>query len=50
LLAAYVIPADAWYLIPIRQVAQVKSIWLSPHRPSRRKFEPYREAWQLLGR
>ena len=48
LLAAYVIPADAWYLIPIPQVARLKSIWLSPHRPSRRKFEPYREAWELL--
>ena len=48
LLAAYVIPVNAWYLIPIQLVAELKSIWLSPHRPSRRKFEPYREAWRLL--
>ncbi len=47
LLAAYVIPEDAWYLIPVECCA-TKSIHLCPHRPSKRKFERFREAWELL--
>lgn len=45
ILAAYVVPHDAWYLIPIRALAGVLTIALCPHRPSRRRFEPFREAW-----
>lgn len=48
LLAAYVIPADAWYLIPVSAFTPVKTIRLCPHRPSRRRFESFREAWHLL--
>ena len=47
-LAAYVIPEDAWYLIPVEYCA-VKSIHLCPHRGSRRKFERFREAWEVVG-
>ncbi len=49
ILAAYVFAEDAWYLIPIRAVGRRKMITLCPHRPSRRRFEKYREAWHLLG-
>lgn len=48
LLAAYVIPEDAWYLIPVSAFSPVKSLRLCPHRPSRRRFERFREAWHLL--
>ncbi len=48
LLAAYVVPADAWYLIPVSAFTPVKTIRLCPHRPSRRRFESFREAWHLL--
>jgi hypothetical protein len=44
-LAAYVIPEDAWYLIPV-EFCGVKSIHLCPQRSSRRKFERFREAWE----
>jgi hypothetical protein len=48
-LAAYVVPEDAWYLIPVGAIWPRKTIRLSPHQRSRRKFETYREAWHLLG-
>jgi hypothetical protein len=48
LMAAYVIPCDAWYLIPLAAIGRIRALWFSPHRPSRRKFELYREAWHLL--
>jgi hypothetical protein len=48
MLAAYVIPCDAWYFIPIAQVAGRKSLRLCPHRPSHRRYEPFRNAWNLL--
>lgn len=47
-LAAYVIPHDAWYLIPIRAVHPRCTLYVCPHRPSAHQFEPYREAWNLL--
>jgi hypothetical protein len=50
LLAAYVEPRNAWYLIPVEAFAPVATIWLFPHRTSRRshRFERFREAWGLL--
>jgi len=48
MLAAYVIPCNAWYIIPIEDVARRKSIRLSPHRPSNRRYEPFLNAWSLL--
>lgn len=47
-LAAYVIPHDAWYIIPVCAFTAVKTVRLCPHRPSHRRFEPFREAWSLL--
>ena len=51
LLAGYVEPHDAWYLIPVEALAPVATIWVFPHRTSRRshRFERFREAWELLG-
>ena len=46
--AAYVIPHNAWYIIPASQTAGIKSIHVCPHRSSNRRFEAYREAWRLL--
>ena len=47
-IAAYVIPCDAWYLIPVRTVAGLKSIRLCPHRASHRRHEKFRNRWDLL--
>jgi len=49
LIAAYIIPCDAWYIIPLAALGGVRAVWFAPHRPSRRKFECFREAWHLLG-
>ena len=46
--AAWVIPHDAWYIIPVQVVAQRVSLHLCPHRPSHRNCEAYKEAWHLL--
>ena len=47
-LAAYVIPYDAWYIIPIQAFDSIVTLRLAPHRRSNCRFEKYREAWQLL--
>jgi len=46
-LAAYVIPEDAWYIIPGKLVYGLKSISLCTV-DGEQKYEEYREAWGLL--
>ncbi len=45
--AAYVVPEDAWYIIPAKVIRGNKSIRLYPKLPTAR-YEKYREAWHLL--
>jgi hypothetical protein len=45
--AAYVVPEDAWYIIPAKLIQGKKSIMLYPKLQTA-KYEGYREAWQLL--
>jgi hypothetical protein len=47
-LAAYVLPQDAWYLIPIGALSGQQTISLYTHSTSRSQWEKYREAWHLL--
>ena len=51
-LAAYIIPRGLWYIIPAREVFDIKMISLCPAplgpRPRRRRLEKYRQAWRLL--
>lgn len=49
-LAAYVIPEQAWYVIPVRAFAPRTAIVLFPNLPPRRRYERYREAWHRLGK
>ncbi len=46
LLAAYIVPEDVWYLIPVSAFAPVTGLRLRPG--SRRRFERFRDAWHLL--
>lgn len=50
-LAAYVIPADVWYIIPSKVVVRgnMGMIVLSPFH-ARHKYRRYKEAWHLLRR
>ena len=45
--AAYIIPADTWYILPAAFIQGMKVVTLQPDSPSS-KYEPYREAWHLL--
>ena len=46
----YVVPEDAWYVVPARVLARRRNFWVYPQRPdSRGRFEQYRDAWHLLG-
>ena len=45
--AAYVIPADAWYILPAGAFQKKTQVCLSPHRKTS-KYGRYREAWHLL--
>ena len=47
-IAAYIIPCDAWYILPIKEVSQV-NLSLYPHiEKGIGKYEKYREAWELF--
>jgi hypothetical protein len=49
ILAAYVVPENAWYLIPVREFAPTKQLPLYPHLPDfPGPYERWREAWHLL--
>ncbi len=48
LLAAYIVPLDTWYLIPVRAFSPRKTIWLRPGSPG--AFERFHECWGLLQR
>jgi hypothetical protein len=45
-LAAYVIPQDAWYIVPAKLICERASICLCT-TGSEAKYEEYREAWHL---
>lgn len=47
-LAAYVVPERTWYVVPVRAFAPRTAIVVFPTLPPRRRYERYREAWQLL--
>ena len=45
-LVAYLVPEDAWYVVPIAAFKRIKSMKLFPaSRRRRSKHEVYREAW-----
>jgi hypothetical protein len=53
--AAYIIPEEAWYLIPAGVILNRKGvpIYLCPvtaRRKNRYRYEQYREAWHLLSK
>jgi hypothetical protein len=50
-LAAYVVAHDAWYIIPVAEIASLTHIRLYPAGAKRQDgalFEKYRDAWDLL--
>jgi hypothetical protein len=50
-IAAYVVPHDAWYIVPVSEIGSSTQIHLYPEgekRTSGAHFEKYREAWDLL--
>jgi hypothetical protein len=48
-LVAYARPMNAWYVMPVRVVEQLKSLMLYPEsRKLRSRFERWREAWGVL--
>ena len=47
--AAYVIPTDTWYILPILATHHQPTIVLSPHL-KKSKYSPYQDAWHLLMR
>jgi hypothetical protein len=47
LFAAYVIPANAWYILPLAATHSQPDILLTPTRKNS-KYAPYKEAWHLL--
>jgi hypothetical protein len=46
-LAAYVIPEDVWYIIPVKKLGRRANVTLCSNS-GEANFEEYREAWGLL--
>ena len=50
-LVAYARPMNAWYVMPVRVVEELKSLKLYPEsKKLRSRFERWREAWEVLRR
>jgi len=47
--AIYVLPADIWYIFPVRTLTGMRTVALTPHLKGH-KYERYMEAWPLLNR
>ena len=47
--AAFLIPTDAWYILPLAALHRSFNIWLTPDRPTCR-YAKFKEAWHLLKR
>ena len=48
-LAAYIVPVDTWYIVPVNQLASLRCLRLYPSGPHWGGFfEVFREAWYLL--
>lgn len=47
-LVAFVVPENAWYVIPVAALGGRANLWLYPNPGSKARFEPYREAWCLM--
>ncbi len=48
-LVAYVRPMNAWYVMPVRVVKDLKTLKLYPESKKKRsRFEKWREAWDVL--
>jgi hypothetical protein len=49
ILAAYIVPRDAWYVFPIQVLGRRTVVWLCPDPDHRPTFSTrYREAWCLM--
>ncbi len=46
-LAAYILPKDIWYIIPIARLQSQTNVILNPSYP-RSKYRQFKEAWYLL--
>ena len=46
-IAAYVIPTDTWYIVPVDAVGTQAHLLLAPHRKGS-KYDRYKEAWRQL--
>jgi hypothetical protein len=48
-LVAHIVPVDAWYVLPIADIINQKSLRFYPDNGCpRARFEKYREAWSLF--
>ncbi len=48
-IAAYVVPFDAWYVVPVRYVLRAPYIYMRPHlEHTKSSWERFRNAWHLL--
>jgi PD-(D/E)XK endonuclease len=45
---AYIVPENAWYVIPVEAINGRAGLWFYPHPGSKSLFEIYREAWCLM--
>jgi len=47
-LAAYVEPEDAWYVIPVKKLKGNISVYLNPNTKQNGRYEVWKEAWNVF--
>jgi PD-(D/E)XK endonuclease len=47
-IVAYIVPENAWYVVPIEALNGGAGLWFNPRPESKSRFEKYREAWCLM--
>lgn len=47
-LAAYIIPENTWYIIPIDKISGIKSLYFSPQKKCKKRLEIFKERWDLF--
>ena len=48
-LVAYILPEDAWYILPVGAIGPRTCVKLFTHHPeTKSRYEQFREAWQLM--
>jgi len=48
ILVVYIIPMEVWYIIPVNEISNIKTLGFRPHKSSRARLEVFKDRWDLF--